>query len=293
MLSINIEENNFSAKQSLLAAVLELQRSHVETASLDARILLEHVLGISREELLMGMDRHLTPQQQEAYKKLVAERAARRPLAQIVGRREFWGAEFSVSQNTLDPRPDSETLVEAVLERVEDRSAPLSILDLGTGTGCLLLSLLRELPDAKGLGVDVSPDALTVAKENAGALGLDERVRFVGSNWCEHVEGTFDIVISNPPYIPTADIEALEPEVSRYEPRLALDGGVDGLECYRRIMEKMPHLLSARGFAALEIGIGQQRSLEILAQQNGLTVDAVKKDLGGIPRVVVINPSTI
>ena len=291
MLSINIENNNFSAKQSLLAAVLELQRAHVESASLDARLLLEHVLGVSREQLLLGMDNALTEDQQHEYRKLVSLRASRRPLAQILGRREFWGMEFTVSDATLDPRPDSETLIEAVLERVSHRAAPLSILDLGTGTGCLLLSLLRELPCARGMGVDISPGALAVARENAQSLELSQRVQFIGSNWCEHVEGAFDIVISNPPYIPTQDIEALEPEVSCFEPRLALDGGQDGLDCYRTIVEKLPKLLNPSGFAAFEIGIGQQCALEMLAQQHGLKVDAVKKDLGGIPRVVVINPS--
>ena len=291
MLSIRQENKDFSAKQALLSSVLELQRAHVVSASLDARMLLEQVLGVSREQLLVSMDNELTNAQHAEYQRLTSLRAERRPMAQILGRREFWGMEFNVSEATLDPRPDSETLIEAVLERVADRAAPLKILDLGTGTGCLMLSLLRELPSASATAVDICPAALDVARSNALSLGLSGRVQFLGSNWCEHVSGSFDIVISNPPYIPTQDIEALEPEVSQYEPRLALDGGKDGLDCYRIIVGKLPQLLADGGFAALEIGIGQQNALELLTQQSGLKLAAVKKDLGGIPRVVVINPS--
>ncbi|NBX04453.1 MAG: peptide chain release factor N(5)-glutamine methyltransferase [Alphaproteobacteria bacterium] len=288
MPSIQLKNNTFSAKDVLLSAVLDLQRAHVESASLDARILLEYVLGVSREQLLMGMDRTLTVEQEAQYRHLIALRAERRPLAQIIGRREFWGADFTVSEYTLDPRPDSETLIEAVLERVADKNAPLKILDLGTGTGCLLLTLLRELPNAQGTGVDICPNAMGVARENARALELETRVEFVASDWCEQLSGAFDIIISNPPYIPTDDIETLAPEVKKFEPLLALDGGKDGLDCYRTITAKLPAHLTPSGFAAFEIGIGQQRSLEMLAEEHGLKVSAVKKDLGGIPRCLIL-----
>jgi len=291
MSSIQLKNNIISAKESLLAGILELQRAYIVSASLDARLLLEHVMGVTREQLLMGMDMALTEEQEREYKQLIELRANHKPVAQILGRREFWGMDFAVNENTLDPRPGSETVIESILERVADRSAPLRILDLGTGTGCLLLTLLRELPAAKGVAVDMCPKALQVASENAATLGLSERVEFVRSDWCEQLSGQFDIIVSNPPYIPTETIATLAPEVCRYEPMLALDGGADGLDCYRTIMRSLPQLLASDGFAALEIGVGQQRSLETIALESGLKVAATKKDLGGIVRALIINSS--
>ncbi len=288
MPNIQLKNNTISAKEVLLSAVLELQRAHVESASLDARILLEYVLGVSREQLLVGMDRTLNADQEAQYRHMIALRAERRPLAQIIGRREFWGMDFAVSEYTLDPRPDSETLIESVLERVADKSAPLSILDLGTGTGCLLLSLLSELPNAMGTAVDICPNAMATARENAHALGLEQRMNIVASDWCEQLSGRFDIIISNPPYIPTSDIETLAPEVRKFEPHLALDGGKDGLDCYRTILAKLSQHLAFNGFAAIEIGIGQSKALEAIIAENGLKLAASRKDLGGIIRTLII-----
>ena len=285
-----LKTKEISAKDALLSAVLDLQRAHVISASFDARLLLEHVLGVSREELLMDMNITLSEEQEVRYQELVSMRAARRPMAHILGNREFWGAKFAVSAATLDPRPDSETLVEAVLERVADRTSTLRLLDLGTGTGCLMLTLLRELPGATGVAVDISPDALEVARANAKELGLSDRVTFITSNWCEKIEGDFHIVISNPPYIPTSDIETLEPEVREYEPRLALDGGKDGMTCYRKILSALPKILKKNGFAVFELGVGQQRPFEEVASECGMKLTAVKKDLGGIPRAAIVNP---
>lgn len=284
-----LKNKTISAKEALLSAVMELQRAHVENASLDARVLLEHVLGISREQLLMGMSNMLTEQQEADYRQLVTRRAERRPIAQVLGYREFWGMEFAVTENTLTPRPDSETIIETILERVPNHSAPLRIADLGTGTGCLLLSLLRELPVATGLGVDVCARALAVAQENASSLLMAGRAQFICSNWFSEVEGKFDIIVSNPPYIPSESIASLAPEVAKFEPRLALDGGADGLECYRALLKIVPEKLNAGGFLALEIGAGQHKAIEQIAIDSGLRLATTKKDLGGIVRALIIS----
>jgi release factor glutamine methyltransferase len=293
-LSQALQMNRMYAKDALRFAVLELQRAEIESASLDARLLLQHVLGVSREQLLAD-DRLVMTQQQEAqYNELVAKRVRRQPVAQLTGKREFWGISFSVSENTLDPRPDSETLIDAVLRRMKDRDAPYRILDLGTGTGCLLLTLLSEYPSALGVGVDICEQALSVAERNAASLwgrssGITQRVRFVRSCWAEQLQGEFDIIISNPPYIPTGAIALLAPEVKEYEPHLALDGGEDGFDCYRAIMKQLPGLLAADGIAAFEIGIGQHRDLPAIVEENGLQVAGIKEDLAGIPRCVLVH----
>ncbi len=285
-LAVKVENN--LAREALRWAVLRLQQEKIESASLDARILLEHVLGVSREELLFSLDLVITSEQYARLEMLVEKRIKRQPIAQIIGKREFWGIDFAVSENTLDPRPDSETLIEYVLERIKNRAAALRILDLGTGTGCLLLSLLSELPAAKATGVDCCEKALLVAKENAMALGFSGRVEFVHSDWCKNISGEFDIIISNPPYIPTDVIPTLAPEVSQFEPMLALDGGKDGFDCYRKIIEYLPKFMVKDGFAAFELGIGQQRGMEKLAIENCLEVVGIRHDLGGVARCIIL-----
>lgn len=288
MKAFAISLERISAKEALREAVRTLQAAHVETASLDARLLLEHALGLSREQLLIRIDDVLTPQQLEYFHTLINARAKRQPIAQIIGRREFFGLTFKVTPNVLDPRPDSETLIEALIKRCKNRQAPLKILDLGTGTGCLLLALLYEFPHATGTGVDISAEALRVARENAIQLGLQSRVNLVISHWCMQVEGTFDIIVSNPPYIPSADIAGLAPEVAEYEPKLALDGGADGLNCYRAIVASLPQRLAKGGIAALELGFGQQAAVEALAAENGLKTLGVACDMQGIARCILL-----
>ncbi len=281
------------AKESLRSAVLRLQQAGIESASLDTRILLEHALGVSRERLLFLLDEPLTSEQCVIFEAMVEKRLCRKPIAQIIGKREFWGMNFVVSENTLDPRPDSETLIEYVLERVKNRGGALRILDLGTGTGCLPLSLLSELPASTAVAVDCCEKALLVAKENAMALGLTARIDFMCSNWFENVEGEFDIIISNPPYIPTSLIPSLAEEVSKFEPMLALDGGNDGFSCYRQILENLSGFMADSGFAAFELGIGQQNGMEELAQENNLEVVGVRHDLGGIARCMILQHKTL
>ena len=233
-----------TVKDVLREAVIALQAAKIESASLDARLLLQHALRITREQLLMTMEQPLTGEQEAHYRRLIAARAKRQPVAQLIEKREFFGLEFRVTPDTLDPRPDSETLVECVLERCPDREKQYRILDLGTGTGCLLLSLLNVFSNATAIGVDISDAAIAVARENTIRFGMQSRVAFLASHWCEKLAGSFDIIVANPPYIPSKSIESLSPEVAQYEPRLALDGGEDGLGCYRDIMRDLPRVLA-------------------------------------------------
>ena len=212
---------------------------------------------------------------------------AHEPLSRIVGRREFWGLDFLLSADTLDPRPESETLVEIVLARLPERRRPRHFLDLGTGTGCLLLALLSEYPTADGVGVDIAPGAARTARENAERLGLGARARFVVGSWTAALTGRFDAIVANPPYIERAAIPALPPEVRDYDPIRALDGGADGLEAYRAIAAALPSLLPPGGLFAVETGIGQAASVAAILRRHGLRVEGIVPDLAGIERCVV------
>lgn len=270
-------------------AARELGQAGIGEARREARLLAAHVLGVTPEAVLREPVILFHGEQRVGFRNCVAERAARRPMAQILGYREFWSLLFHVTEETLDPRPDSETLIEAVLNTVTDRQAPVQILDLGTGTGCLLLALLNELSCAMGVGVDASTDALEVARGNREALGLTGRAQFLAGNWGNGLEGSFHIIVANPPYISSAEISALEPEVARYEPRLALDGGKDGLACYRALLVDTPRLLAPSGRLFLEVGAGQEKSVEDLCAGHGLTVMGTARDLAGVPRCVMFH----
>lgn len=272
---------------ALSEAAQELGAAGIGEARREARLLAAHVLGVTPDAVLREPKGVFHGEQAAGFRDCVTERAARRPLSQILGRREFWSLSFRVTGETLDPRPDSETLVEAVLETVTDREAPLRILDLGTGTGCLLLALLSELPNATGVGVDVSAEAVAVARGNGEALGLAERVAFRAGDWGKGIEESFHVIVSNPPYIPSVEISGLEPEVARYEPRLALDGGEDGLACYRALLADAMRLLEPSGRLFLEVGAGQAQGVADLAAGHGLTVTGTARDLAGVPRCVV------
>lgn len=269
-------------------AAKTLASAGVASPRLDARLLLAYVCDVSSEKILGYPQTELTQPQQEQFSQLITRRANREPLSHLIGKREFWGMDFTVTADTLDPRPDSETLIEAVIEQFSNRKEPLNILDLGTGTGCLLLSLLATYPHAKGVGVDVSASALEVAKTNAKHLALAKRTRFMLNDWCEGLEETYDIIVSNPPYITSSDVKTLEPEVAHYEPYLALVGGEDGLSCYRKIIPQLPPLLSSKGYAFLEFGQGQEHQVMNIALEAGLTYVSFKKDLATITRCIVL-----
>lgn len=272
---------------ALTWAAGRLRQAGVEDARRDARLLLVEVLGGDTAKVVGHPERQLGAAEQAAFEDLISRRAAREPVARILGRREFWSLEFALSPETLDPRPDSETLVEAVLARVVDRSAPLSVLDLGTGTGCLLLALLSELPQARGLGVDLSNEAVAVAQHNARSLGLADRACFRRGDWSDDVSGIWQVIISNPPYIKDGEISDLAPEVARYEPRMALSGGADGLSAYRSLAPRVARLLAPQGILAFEVGEGQADKVEQLLGAAGLSCQERVTDLARIERGVI------
>ncbi len=269
------------------AASRRLARAGIAGARLDARVLIGHALGAGDGAVLGHTRRGLTPDERRRLAALVARRARREPLAHIVGSREFWSLPFAVTADTLVPRPDSETVVEAALGWVADPDAPLSVLDMGTGSGCLLLALLSELPRALGVGIDISEAALKVARGNARALGLEGRVRFVRSHWGAGLRRRFHVILANPPYVPDGDFWALEPEVSAFEPRLALAGGADGLDGHRAVAPWLAGLLAPAGAVFLEIGAGQGPAVAGILRGHGLQHVETKCDLAGIPRCLV------
>lgn len=277
----------------LRRAATQLAAAGVASPRLDAELLAAHLLGCGRGGLIALGDAPPPPALAARFAALVAERAARRPLAQIVGHREFWSLTFTVTADTLDPRPDSETLIAAVLRRLgARRQGPLRLLDLGTGTGCLLAALLRECPAAQGLGVDRSAAAAAVARDNLAALGLGDRAAIVEGDWLAGVAGRFDVVVANPPYIPAADHAGLQPEVRLYEPRMALVGGADGLEAYRAIFAALPPVLAPAGLAAVEIGAGQAEAVAALMAGSGLAAIERDRDLAGHERVLSATAGT-
>jgi release factor glutamine methyltransferase len=265
----------------------DLRAAGIERPEGEARILLEAASGRGRGQIIAFPEHALTEKQRVVLDAWVARRVAREPISRILGRREFWSLSFAVAPATLDPRPDSETLVSAVLARIPDRSRPLDILDLGTGTGCLLLALLSELPQAKGLGIDASGDAVATAEGNAEALGFAARAEFRLGDWARDISAQFDVIVSNPPYIESTSIDGLAPEVARYDPRGALDGGRDGLSAYRALIPQAAQRLSPGGLLALEIGAGQGPAVRVLAMDSGLTDLGSAPDLAGIERCLL------
>lgn len=275
-----------SAGDLLRALTVRFQAAGIQSARLDARLLVAEALGVEPLRLVTHPEMVLTAQQQTAIEGMAARREDRQPISHILGRRGFWTLDLRVTPDTLDPRPDTETLVQGVLDRVADRHAALRIVDFGTGSGCILLALLVELPNAHGLGIDQSAAALAVAAENAERNGLAGRAEFRHGDWGLGLDGPFDIIVSNPPYIPEADIAGLEPEVARHEPRSALVGGVDGLDCYRVLAPDIARLLAVGGITGLEVGAGQAGDVAALLKAAGLRDLCVADDLAGHGRSV-------
>lgn len=268
---------------ALDAAASALAAAGVDSPRLEARLLLGHALGLRQETLLRDRAARVNA---APLGRLLARRADREPLAYILGRREFWGLPFAVSPATLIPRPDSETVVAAALACFPEREQVRSVLDLGTGTGCLLLAVLAEFRSARGIGVDRVPAAAALASRNAGMLGLQDRANVLAGNWADPIAGRFDLVLCNPPYIPRADIGGLAPEVAVFEPPSALDGGIDGLDAYRAVLPELPRLLVRSGVALVECGFGQAGAVGELARAAGLDPARVHCDFNATPRVV-------
>ncbi len=261
----------------------------IESSPLDARVLIGHAIGLDHAELAAATAYPLTSEQRARLADMAIRRMRREPVARIIGMKEFWGLPLRINAATLVPRPETETVVETALAAIDksgSREHAMKIADLGTGSGALLLALLTELPNASGVGTDISEDTLNAARENAQRLGLGRRADFVACDFGAGLDGGFDVIVSNPPYAETQTIASLPPDVRDFDPRRALDGGPDGLAAYRAIAADTARLLKPDGLMLLEIGAGQGSAVKQLLQSRGLTVVAVVPDLAGIPRVV-------
>jgi release factor glutamine methyltransferase len=278
--------------EALADLTVKLRNAGITSARLDARLLVGHVLGVSAAAVFSHPEWSLAAEDEEQLRRAAARRLRREPMSHILGCREFWSLRFKVTPDTLDPRPDSETVVEAALSTIADRQASLRLLDFGTGTGCLLLAMLSELPQATGVGIDASPRALVVARENARTLGLHRRAGFVLGNWGTGIDQSFDVILANPPYIPDLDIAGLEAEVALFEPVEALAGGADGLESYRQLAPDVARLLSPNGVAILEVGAGQAAAVTRIFEAQELALLAVRRDLAGVERCVLLSRPT-
>jgi len=274
----------------IVQSIEKLKTSSIDNPQLDARLLICHALKCDRAALLSQSHRVLNDDEVASIDILITQRMKHISVARITGSREFWGLNFGLNEATLEPRADSETIVEAVLSFSQKNAR---ILDLGTGTGCLLLSLLHEIPEATGIGIDISSRAVEQAAQNAVLLGLSHRAVFRSGDWFEEMTETFDIIISNPPYIPSSDILALMPEVRHYDPMLALDGGKDGFTPYRFLIPQLKKFLNPNGVAAFEVGIDQAQHVADLFRQSGFTNIETRKDLGGVERCVTATMSKI
>ena len=259
-------------------AAARLKAAGCGTPELDARLLLQHVTGLTRADMILDPDRVIAPDAVIRFLSLVKRREAREPVSRILGEREFYGRSFRVTPDVLDPRPDTETLVEAALAAMPHNSR---ILDLGTGSGAIIITLLAERPDTSGVAVDDSAAALAVASGNAERLGVGNRLACHQGSWFEGIDGRFDLIVSNPPYIPAGDIPGLSPDVKHFDPLLALAGGVDGLDPYRAIAAGATTHLEPEGLILLEIGAGQAEDVEAIFMAGGLRALSRHRDLGG------------
>jgi release factor glutamine methyltransferase len=266
----------------------QLASRSIETADLDARLLLQAVSSLRHEEIVAEPDLVVPPDVAARFWSLIVRRSSFEPVSRILGTREFYGRSFRVTPDVLDPRADTETLIGAVLTLAEGKG-PLRILDLGTGSGAIVVTLLAELPGAKAVASDISAAALKVAKGNAEALGVANRARFVQANWFDGVDGKFDLIVSNPPYIPLGDIAGLAVDARDFDPPMALDGSPDGLEAYRRIASGAGGHLAPKGHVVLEIGAGQENAVNDLFRGQGFNRESRHFDLAGHVRCLVFN----
>lgn len=277
-------------KNALDDLTAAFERAGIDDARADARLLVAFALNKPPVFVRMHFDSEIEDDAAEKIEAFKRRRLNREPVSKIIGTRGFWRLDFKVTQDVLDPRPDSETLIEEILKRKTDKTAALKILDLGTGSGCLALSLLSEYLNASAIGADSSEKALQIARENAESNGLAARFKTVQADWNKSgwsdTFGTFDIVISNPPYI--GDDEPLDPEVAFYDPKQALFAGADGLDAYRALFPVLGELLAENGLAVFEFGKGQHEAVKALAEQNGLAFDGFGTDLGGIVRCIAL-----
>ncbi|NCT40650.1 MAG: peptide chain release factor N(5)-glutamine methyltransferase [Alphaproteobacteria bacterium] len=257
-----------------------------KTSDLEARIILKERSDVSWADIITRPDDLIDDNAMALIERDLEQFQSGKPLSRIYGKREFWGLEFSIDEHTLDPRADSETLIEVALAHYKNKPAPKTILDLGTGSGCLLLALLSEFKSAKGIGVDISEGAVKAAQNNAKALGLDGRAEFIKGKWGESLNESFDLIISNPPYIASKVIPNLEKNVKNHDPMGALDGGNDGLDAYNEIFSDLFRLMNDDGLAVFEIGFDQADDITRLSNKYEIRIGTIHADLSGNPRAV-------
>jgi release factor glutamine methyltransferase len=283
-------QTGISIQQACDVMTAAFRAGGIEDAQADARILVARAFELNRAQLISQGDRTLGAREAETLAEQAARRLAREPVSRILGRREFWGLDLAITPAVLDPRPDTETVVELALDWITTRhlkNEKLRVLDIGTGSGALLLALLSELPAATGVATDISVDALKVAEGNARLLDFGERAIFVACNFTDALRGPFDLVVSNPPYISSKEIPTLGPEVRNHDPRIALDGGEDGLAAYRAIADDALRLLTSRGRLVTELGQGQAEPVSAIMRAAGLTIETpIRRDLAGINRAL-------
>lgn len=279
--------------QALTAAATRLTAAGIADARLDARVLTMAATGLSRERLLTAGNNAIESSAAVQLDDYVTRRTRGEPVARILGHKEFWSLDFEVTADTLVPRPDTETLVEAALAATPDRNVAVNVLDLGTGTGCILLAFLSERPQARGIGIDINPGAVAVASRNAARLDLDRRAQFLVADFTADMSALaaqkFQVILSNPPYIAEDDIATLAPDVAHYDPHAALSGGADGLVAYRALAARLPALLAPGGQAFLEIGQGQAADVAAIMTKAGLRLRGRHADLAGITRVLALS----
>jgi release factor glutamine methyltransferase len=267
----------------------QLRQAGIDSADADARLLIGHALGIDRAAMVAAANRTVTAQERLTLDAMTERRMDREPVSRILGRKEFWSLVLNVTPDVLVPRPETETVIEVALDfitRGNLRMETLRILDIGTGSGALLLALLTELPNAIGTGTDISAKALAVARDNAALHRLTGRCTFIECDIAAGLPGPFDLIVSNPPYIAHADIAGLDPEVRDFDPAIALDGGTDGLDGYRAIAQEARRLLAPDGRLIVELGASQEAAVAALFSSASLAPGTARKDLAGIPRAL-------
>ncbi len=274
-------------KESLVKARQIIDKSGVSNSNLDSILLLAYALSVSKEKVIFNPELEINPQQEKTFFDLISRRANREPVAHLIGHKEFFGESFYVDRNVLSPRPDSETLIELVFNKIPDKNSPLKILEIGSGSGCLTITLLLAYKNAIATALDISKKALSITDQNATSLCVGDRLKLLSSDLFQNLEPEkFDLIISNPPYIPSQDIPTLQEEVRLHEPLLALDGGLDGLDFYRRIALEARKFLKQNALIVLEIGFNQEKEVIKIFDKNHFTLDCAKQDLSGITRIL-------
>ena len=273
-------------QSAIIEGINKLKRSRIQTAQLDTEILMAKALGKDRKYIVLNNNKDLLNENLEYFKKLIKERSSRKPIAYLTNKKFFWSSEFSVTGDTLIPRPDTELLIEQILNLTRNKRR-MNILDIGIGSGCILLTILKERKKFYGTGIDISKDCINISKINAKTLNVEARTKFYKTDVDKFNLGKYDLIVSNPPYINKYNLKYLENDVAKYEPRLALDGGLDGLSEIRKVIKKSSELIKKNGKFILEIGFNQKNKVINLLKDKGFYINSISKDLAKNDRCIV------